>query len=232
MKKRLLACIILSIGLLGLSINGASALVLNDWSNSYLLRGTGVENPILRFGFNPQPEPPAYHPPEPGLDMSDSLMPTVNAYANEGDLLRLVFGISSNQPLSLVNSGTALIGGDVAPIWDLSLDAINETGEVLYHIAFDLYTESGGKPTSFVDWVGFNPQPEPPALGLGDGADFGYANMNFTSYSIASAALAIWDNQGNQLTFSRVPEPAPLALMILGLSGLIWFRKVSRGRLV
>jgi hypothetical protein len=30
-----------------------------DWSNSFLLQGSGLENPLVRVGFNPQPEPPA-----------------------------------------------------------------------------------------------------------------------------------------------------------------------------
>ena len=50
-----------------------------DWTGSIDLQGSGgVENPLLRVGFNPQPEPPNPDAPVPDLDLTDPTSPALS----------------------------------------------------------------------------------------------------------------------------------------------------------
>ena len=61
-----------------------------------------------------------------------------------------------------------------------------------------------------VDWVSFNPQPDPP------GDVFSY---EITFAGDATLALGVTEN-GNPLTFSAAPEPGTWVMMALGFASL------------
>ena len=78
-----------------------------DWDNSFLFAGSGgLENPLLRVAFNPQPEPPAggllsfgppprrEYPPGPGITHSGDF--------DVGTPFRLLFGISNGLALTIL----------------------------------------------------------------------------------------------------------------------------------
>jgi hypothetical protein len=64
--------------------------------------------------------------------------------------------------------------------------------------------------------IGFNPQPEPPALGLGD---FETLSVDFTVTTPLDVTLTlhIEDAQGNRLALTAVPAPASALLFAVAL---------------
>jgi hypothetical protein len=207
------------------AISTTSALPIDvvkvDWANSYLLAGSGgLENPLLRVAFNPQPEPPAAGvlsygvPPNPAFP-PDPIITNSGDFA-EGSMFRLLFGISNELGLLIPEAG--IVAGPRGSLLDFNV--FNDSGAVEFVVQLELTSSSGG---TSLDWVAFNPQPEPPALGIG-AASFG-ADFSFDSFSDVSLAIRVMDSQGTPITLTQVPVPAPILLLSLGLALLGWSRR-------
>ncbi len=210
--------------------NAASATVLEektaDWSNSFLFGGTGgLENPLLRVAFNPQPEPPnpgvvlSYgHPPDP-IYPPDPIITHTGDF-DAGKIFRLLFGISNGSSLS-INEGTLITGPGGSSVF--GFEVFNNLGGAVLKV-FDVHliltTTSGGVP---IDWVAFNPQPEPPRVGA-DGAAFG-ADFTFDKFSDVSLTIRVNDAQGTPITLNTIPEPTTLALISLSFVGIGYKRR-------
>ncbi len=190
-----------------------------DWNESYLLRSNGgIENPLVRFGFNPQPEPPAAfqlletaHPPEPGRA-------AITVFGVENPQLFQVF-------FAIGLPGTALsVGSPVIPGGDfdtLSFDVFGPQSPGagpparLFEVELDFGSESGGI-VDFFSARAFNPQPEPPAQ-FGPDSDFAM-DFSFTALSSATVGLSVFDAQGNRLTLTQVSAPSVVWLFSSGLA--------------
>ena len=216
---------LIGLALLCLSISSVRAAVLPplqvDWGNTFTLQTSGGPvNPLVLVGFNPQPEPPGYRGSV--LDFGTSSEPTVTANDTfESDQLFQILFAMEGQGISFSNTA-----GAPDRFGHYEFSALDAAGAILFNILFDLTTSSNGVPNG--DWVGFNPQPEPPAYLPGQGAAIGF-NTGFTSFSAVTLKLQILDAQGNALNFSEAPAvvPVPAAVWLFGtaLIGLVGFSK-------
>jgi hypothetical protein len=196
-----------------------------DWDNAFTLQTSGgFVNPLVLVGFNPQPEPPAYLGSELdfGNPSGSSSEPTVTAngvFASD-QLFQILFAMDS-PGISFFNAA-----GTPDDFGHFEFSALDAAGSILFNIMLDLTTSSNGVPNG--EWVGFNPQPEPPALTPGQNASIGF-NTGFTSFSAVTLKLQIQDAQGNALNFSEAPAvvPVPAAIWLFGtaLIGLVGFGK-------
>lgn len=180
-----------------------------DWGNTFAMQTTGgFMNPLVLVGFNPQPEPPA----DPELNLATPTRPVISQETHTADMT-ILFAIGDlGMPLRISAPGEPRNGFFLFNVLD------DSTGASLFEVVFDIRTDSGGVPAPG-SWVGFNPQPEPPADDL---SSIGFA-FSLTSTSIVSLSLTILDARENTLSFTevgRVPEPASMLLLTLGLGAL------------
>ena len=206
---------LMSLILVGVCAGSASAVeILVDWSGSFLFSTSGaLENPLVRVGFNPQPEPPG----RTLVDLSDPFAPMLSRDTMT-PTFRILFAIGNTTPFTLMTAGVPDDG-------HFAFQALGPTGATLFNIGFDMGTSSAGVPDP-LSWVGFNPQPEPP--GFSSAAASAGFDFEFTSLSTASLVIHISDAQGNALAFSRVPEPGVLALLSVGNLGVVILRRRRR----
>ena len=187
----------------------------------------GIENPLVLFGFNPQPEPPPAS--FTGITLAttpDSASLTAGGL-NNPQMFELIFGIST------ANGATIVVPPE--PIMDYGqLTLAIDTGLQTLFAVFDFTTTSGGIVSS-IDDVSFNPQPEPPPSALGPYDMFGL-NFSFTSLSDATVTMTLRDGNGQRLGLTAIPEASALALLAFGLAALAaggWrlpHRRLTEGR--
>lgn len=203
-----------------------------SWDKSFVLQptGGGFENPLIRVGFNPQPEPPAY---TPVLDLS---VPSEIKITLQGQstmdfrlFLATLFPPDPIMPMTIDPSGQ-LQGSQYA----FTL----ENGQQ-YTVEVE-FASSVGYPPDPIKWRGFNPQPEPPALSTDTfGFDFSFGELpgGFAASALipdeVSVTIRIRAPDDSLLTFSEeaagVPAlPAPaiavLAFLLVG-AGIAMLRR-------
>ena len=186
-----------------------------DWTNSFLLQTSGsFENPLVRIGFNPQPEPPEVLSV---LDLGEPTQPFIrvpDAGVSEGNM-QILFGIQS--PFTI-----DAIGEPDSGLYSFLLDG--GTPETNFMVNIDMQSESGGIPIPG-SWVSFNPQPEPPKLGAGpDSIGF---EFQFDQTSPAFLSMEILDSGSNPLSFTVVPEPTCVPIFIMALTTFCFRRRKS-----
>jgi hypothetical protein len=192
-----------------------------DWNTAFGLQvDAGIENPLILFGFNPQPEPPPVGFTGTTLSTAGGVAAlTAGGLSNPVDF-DLYFGVSS--ALGAVFGPAPVVPPE--PIRELSIDV--DTGLQTLTIILGFATSSGG----LLDGLSatfFNPQPEPPPSALGTYETLGLA-FNFTSLSDAIVTLRIEDAAGHQLDITSVPAPPGLVLLGLALAGLWLGRRWRR----
>ena len=177
--------------------------VVVDWGNTFWLQGSGpYENPMVRVGFNPQPEPPGVQ--WAALDLKPAefkLMGEVDEDPADG--MRILFAICNTTPFSINATGVP-DGGHY------EFEVLNSAGGKVFDVIFDMSTSSGG---DTIDWVGFNPQPEPPGL-VGAGV-IGF-DFEFDSYSTLTLQCQVLNVDSDPIGFRQIPEPATWILLASG----------------
>ena len=203
-----------------IGLGGPAAAVMVDWDNAFALQTNGgISNPAVLVGFNPQPDPPAF---ATLLNVDNQMMPTWTIAGGFGPQpFRILFALNQTDLIRFDVTGTPDASGHFA------FDAVDGSGTPLFNIMFDLTTSSGGVPDG--SWVGFNPQPDPPAdFLLGGGAAIGF-DFQFTILSEAVLAVQIQEVEGNALGFTPSPVPLPAAVWMffsaLGGLGFVGWRQ-------
>src|SRR5690606_10943929 len=109
------------------------------------------------------------------------------------------------------------------PVYEFRFPFIVGGGDVGFQAVLDISSSSGGLPAPGAT-VAFNPQPEPPATGFGN---LQTLSLDFAMTSLSDVTLTLRildgvDASAGQLdlVLASVPEPAPLAVLTLGLAGL------------
>ena len=190
-----------------------------DWSGTVGLRGNGTHDPLILVGFAPQS---LLHPPEPGLSLDRPVAPLFSAATGGESRFRILFSIGIDAgPLRLIE------GADPDENGHYTMRASGDSGVPLFDIGFDVTTTTGVPAPG--TWVGFNPQPEPPASPLHP-PDPGYIGFDFTYTSLSTAYLSLQVTEvgGRAVSFTLIPEPAALVLFATGIALTITGRQ--RGR--
>jgi hypothetical protein len=204
MKKSRLT---LALGLLAALSTPLAALaedVVVDWEHTFWLEGSGspYENPVIRVGFNPQPEPPGAQWATLDLRPAEFILAgTVDEGPADG--MRILFGVCNVDPLCINATGEPAEG-------QYEFEVTDSAAGKVFDVCFEMGTDSGGLTT---DWYGFNPQPEPP--GLDQAAAIGF-DFQFDSYSRLWLQCQVLDRDADPISFRLIPEPTTLALLALG----------------
>jgi hypothetical protein len=165
----------------------------------------GFLSPEVLVGFNPQPDPPGT--PPTFLSLTD---PTAPLFTN------LSPGVSYAFIISFIN----FVPPDPC---DMTLPTPNSDGRTGFSCSGVIGTVANSLdaaltftgPGGVVDWVSFNPQPDPP----GDVVAY-----DVTFAGDASVAVSISVN-GTPLDFDLVPEPGTMSLFGTALIGLAAWRR-------
>ncbi|GGE28219.1 hypothetical protein GCM10011360_15510 [Primorskyibacter flagellatus] len=181
-----------------------------------LVSNEPAANPLMIFGFNPQPEPPPADAPIEEVAFTYAKIDWTFDRVDPGQTFVLYFGGPGLVPPRL----------DPAVEYETMRFEMLAGIELLYFdLTFD--TSSGGVGTGF-DAVAFNPQPEPPA-----DWDFFAWEFAFTSYSSVGVSMAVSAASGAEVGFGpapAVPLPAGLPLLAAGLAGAGVLRRRYRIR--
>jgi hypothetical protein len=222
------ACLTVAGFLAAAALPHAASATPADWSSGFALQTAGgVVNPAILVAFNPQPEPPAYVGETLFSTVGGAAQLTVTGVSNPAggppQNFQFLFGVASLL-------GPSAISFPPDPIKDFSIAFTIDAGgiPVAFTAEVDVTSSSGGGPAPGTA-VAFNPQPEPPALGLGDFETYGL-DFAVTSLSDVTLTLRILDAVGNQLDLTPIPEPATFALFGFGLAGLGFARHRERVR--
>lgn len=181
------------------------------WDSTFRMKmtnsnGSGFENPLVRVGFNPQPEPPA-HLPKINLNDPTIMQLEVDDISVSSGNMRILFGIAA--PFKITADDQEKDG-----LYEFQIDGLNSRDS--FTVQLEMLTKQGGFPDPG-SWSAFNPQPEPPALGLdatGIGFDFSFDSQ------VTSATLElqiIHNSTGTPQKFSFAPVPEPESLALLGV---------------
>jgi hypothetical protein len=186
---------------------------LPDGSHGFALSTHGGPiNPGVIVGFNPQPDPPAI---PTALSLAD---PSHPVFVSPGPCTVDKCGYEIE--MSFLGFGNAMLG--LPPTPENGSTSFNFTfGDHIIVVDMSL---AGPPGSSLVDWVAFNPQPDPPATWFASKFNFqgpGDPLMTFEMF-VDGAPL--------RLTLG-VPEPASWALMLIGFVGVAFtaFRRTGTG---
>ena len=164
----------------------------------------GIDNPGVIVGFNPQPDPPGAPPTT--VDLRDPTRPLFDQ--SSGNKYDVVVSFLFPGTTGLLLPAVQAPNADGRTQVSFCDGSVRDNGScdgsvVVLSMAF---SGVGG----IVDWVSFNPQPDPP------GDVFSY---EITFAGDATLALGVTEN-GNPLTFSAAPEPGTWVMMALGFASL------------
>lgn len=189
----------------------------DDWSDTFLLQGAGFENPLVRVGFNPCPEPP-------GKLVSNPTRPLVSV-PGSANPFQILFGIAGVGPVTIDAPGEPDAFGDFN--FQILSGGVTNTPVVLFNVLFEMTTDSGGVPDAR-SWQAFLPDVLAPFPGrAADAAQIGF-DFNYSSLSTAFLSMQITDaNGGNPLSFTAVPAPPTLALIGMGI---VWVAGIAHRR--
>ena len=189
--------------------------------------GTGaIDNPGVLVGFNPQPDPPAF---PLAVDVSNSLLPAVQTPSGGAHAFRFVFGLANPSIPGVAWSFNLVPQRDFG---SFGFDAQLGSSFVVHVVAHP--TSSDGARFDPGSLVGFNPQPDPPAFGA-IGFDFSFTSPAVATFSqlgvigdvvpFARIDFQMTDINGNLFSFTPVPLPATLPLLLFGSGGLFGMRR-------
>lgn len=210
-RRGLAALLAVVLAASGVSAPAAVTGAATDWSQvSLFAQGFATTNPLILFGFNPQPEPPA----ATALWRSSETTASRSIDGVSGDqVFTILIGLEKGGILDL----TAVPGPEETPI-GLLLPAVQRAREAARSVVeIDFFTSSGGTPLNIVS---FNPQPEPPPRLRG--FDVWGLEFQFSSLSTARVTFSVDDGDGNRVTLTPVtPAAIPLPpAFLLGMGGL------------
>ncbi len=176
-----------------------------DWRDTFLLRGQGFDDPLVRLGFNPCPDPPK-------ILLSDQTKPEISL-PNSDNPFQILFGIADDRAMVINAPGVPDALGN------FSFQILEDTSRnPLFNVSLGITSSSGGVP---MDWIAFVPDLDAPFPGDHSGAAQIGFDFNYSSLSTAFLTLQITDPNGNNpLSLTQVPNPSTLALMAVGLFGL------------
>jgi hypothetical protein len=164
-------------------------------------------NPGVLVGFNPQPDPPGA--PLTELFLGNAMHPEL---LNLAPLSGFRFIMSLVLPSGSCDSSIPMPNSDGMTGFHCTEMAGGETANV------DVALQFSG-PGGVVDWVSFNPQPDPPG-------DVNSYDLTFAGVD-AAVAFSVSVN-GQPVDFRLVPEPSTLGLLGVGLIGLGSFHRWRR----
>ncbi|MEE4118745.1 MAG: hypothetical protein V2I65_07000 [Paracoccaceae bacterium] len=161
-----------------------------------------ADNPLVIFGFNPQPEPPALGRVNDlgRIDPEVSITLESPAFDSASGFELLVGIVNPGGDATLV----APAGIPTGPFSRLTYAA--DIGTTTLSLDFGFETSSGGQALGAVS---FNPQPEPPPFLDPDAT--GGLGFGFTSFSSATVTLTVRDPGGNAVPVGNVTTVAALA---------------------
>lgn len=219
----------MAVAVLSLSPGGAVAAVSGpaiDWSSvAVFSQEFPTTTPLILFGFNPQPEPPAATAIWRTTETTASR--SIEGVSGE-QLFTLLIGLEKGGALDLTTLPTETSVGLLLP----AVQSVREAARSVVEI--DFFTSSGGTPLNIMS---VDPQPEPPAqLGA---FDIWALQFEFSSLSTARVTFSVDDGDGNAVRLTQVPVPqVPLPPAIaLGLGGVgalgaLRLRRQARARTV
>ena len=188
------------------------------WDEAIPLRiDAGVENPLVLFGFNPQPEPP------PLFFRNDLLDPLAAE--------RQISGVQPTPFILFLGGQGGRFSVPSEPIVDFDQLSIGFTtfgGQVL-ELRFSFSPQGDGDlSTGISDPLFFNPQPEPPPQ-YTDSTGFQFAFETFADGDPVSIQLEVFDEGGAVLPIAAVPLPPAAFLLTPALVFLANSRRCASG---
>lgn len=192
------------------------------WDGAHeLVTSSGIVNPEVLVGFNPQPDPPR----SGDLSLLDpTTVQLMLPNQSTGQMFKFFFAVNM--------AGTELVVEDPEiPLSDfgslvIKVKSNTEVSEGVFLLVdvFDVlldFTTSSAGLVDLASLVGFNPQPDPP--GEYDGAGSFAMQFTYTSLSDAFVTMRIRDVTGGFLELrprDNAPEPGVLGLLGIGLLGI------------
>lgn len=193
------------------------------------LRGTapstsGVQNPGVLVGFNPQPDPPGL---PVALLLGDNLLPAVQTPTGGERAFHFLFALGN---LPGTNTHWSFVPAAAPNLNQFAFDALLDGNVALHVVATP--SRSDGLLFDPGSLVGFNPQPDPPGF-TAIGFDLLFVPPVTVNGFAALADLAptatiqfqVTDASGAVYSFTPVPLPASLGLTGLAMMMLARVRR-------